>query len=46
MLIRALEFCGITFGITLVVGFLVAGIIKLIGRLLQRGEKTPQTKSQ
>jgi len=45
MLLRALEFCLITFGLTLAVGFLVAAIIKLIGFILQRGDKKVAGKS-
>ena len=36
MLLKAFEFSLITFGLTLVVAFLVAAIIKIIGAVIQK----------
>lgn len=45
MLLKAFEFTLITFGITMVVAFLVAAIIKAIGAVIQkREEKTAGNK--
>ncbi len=38
MLLKAFEFSLITFGITIVVGFFVAAIIKAIGAVIQKME--------
>ncbi len=40
MLLKAFEFALITFGITMVVAFLVAAIIKAIGAVIQKRVKS------
>jgi len=45
MLGQAFLFCLITFGLTMVVGFIVALLIKLIGAFLQRGSKKAANNS-
>lgn len=40
MLLKALVFALMTFGIAMVVAFLVAAVIKVIGAVIQRREKT------
>jgi len=40
MLLKAVEFCLITFGLCMVVAFFVAAIIKAIAAVIGRGEKS------
>jgi hypothetical protein len=44
MLLKAFIFCLIVFAITMVVGFFVAAIIKVIGSLLKGKEETAGNK--
>jgi hypothetical protein len=47
MLLKAFEFALIAFGITIVVGFVVAAIIKAIGATVQKMEgKSAETKAE
>jgi Na+-transporting methylmalonyl-CoA/oxaloacetate decarboxylase gamma subunit len=47
MLLKAFEFSLITFGLTLVVAFFVAAIIKAIGAVIQKRErKTAENKAK
>ncbi|MBI4284278.1 MAG: hypothetical protein HY670_00030 [Chloroflexi bacterium] len=46
MILKAVVFGFIVFGITLVVGFLVAAVIKAIGIVVQRGGKANEKSAE